>query len=227
MRIRRKPWARPELEACPFYTEHPAEYAGRWNKWFGNGKPIRVELGCGKGGFISQQAVNDPDNNYIGVDLIDAMLGLAKRNVERAYAEAGRAPDNVRLVTLDIERLFLMFREGEDVIDRIYINFCNPWPRPKQHKKRLTHTRQLMIYRRFLKPGGEIWFKTDSDMLFDASLRYFAEAGFTQVYLTRDLHASGFTGSIPTEHERMFTEEGIPTKFVIMRRDELPGAETE
>ena len=217
MRMRKKPWARPELEACPFYTDKPAEHRGRWAEWFGNEKPIFLELGCGKGGFISKQAVGDAAHNYIAVDIKDAVIGLAKRKVEREYEAAGRAPDNVRLVTLDIERIPLMLEAGKDTISRIYINFCNPWPRPRHNKKRLTHTRQLTAYKQFLAPGAEIWFKTDNDMLFEDSLGYFEETGFTAEYVTRDLHASGFADSTPTEHEAMFSEEGIPIKFVIAR----------
>ena len=215
MRMRKKTWARPELEACPFYTETPADYKGRWAEWFGNEKPIYLELGCGKGGFISRQAMEDNEHNYIAVDIKDAVLGLAKRKVEQAYAQAERAPDNIRLVTLDIERIGLVFEEGRDVVSRIYINFCNPWPRPHHWKKRLTHTRQLTAYQRYLAPGAQLWFKTDNDMLFDATLRYLADCGFTVEYMTRDLHASGFEGSVPTEHEAMFSAEGIPIKFLI------------
>lgn len=227
MRIRRKPWAAAELAACPFYTEHPEEYQGRWREWFGNGKPIFMELGCGKGGFISQQAVQDPSHNYIAVDLIDAMLGLAKRNVERAYEQAGREPDNVRLVTHNIERLHLMLEEGVDKIDRIYINFCNPWSHHSQRKKRLTHSRQLTSYRKFLTDDAQIWFKTDDDSLFADTLVYLEECGFAVEYSTFDLHASDFTESLPTEHEKMFSEQGILIKFLIARMLPLKSAASE
>lgn len=215
MRLRRKPWSKAELDACPFYTEFPAEHRGRWREWFGNDKPIYIELGCGKGGFISQVACADGAHNYLAIDLIDAVLGLAKRNIEREYAAAGRKPDNIRLMTQDIERLFLMLEDGADVISRCYINFCNPWPKINQQKKRLTHTRQLTTYKRFMADGAEFWFKTDDDGLFDDTLGYLAECGFTISYQTRDLHASGFTESVPTEHEKMFTAQGIPIKFLI------------
>lgn len=215
MRLRKKPWATAELAACPFYTEHPAEYRGKWQNWFGNQNPLFLELGCGKGGFISQQAVADYEHNYLAVDLIDAVLGLAKRNIERAYAQANRPTDNIRLMTQDIERLFLMLEDGVDNISRIYINFCNPWPKITQQKKRLTHTRQLITYQRFLTPGAQLWFKTDDDGLFEDTLVYLADCGFSIQYLTRDLHASGFTESPRTEHETMFAEQGVPIKFLI------------
>lgn len=97
-------------------------------------------------------------------------------------------------------------------MDRIYINFCNPWPKKKHKKKRLTYPRQLFSYQEFLKDGGEIWFKTDDDELFEESLEYFKLCGFTQKYLTRDLANSGFAENILTEHEKMFMEQGIPIK---------------
>ena len=215
MRIRRKPWVKPELDACPFYTEHPSEHRGKWREWFGNDKPIFMELGCGKGGFISKLAVSDYEHNYLAVDLIDAMLGLAKRNIEREYAAACREVDNIRLMTQDIERLFLMLEDDVDQIHRIYINFCNPWPKITQQKKRLTHPRQLNTYKRFMVDGAELWFKTDDDGLFNDTLGYLDECGFSVRYMTRDLLNSGFEGSLPTEHEKMFSEQGIPIKFLI------------
>ena len=104
-----------------------------------------------------------------------------------------------------------------NVVDRIYINFCNPWPKKKHKKKRLTYPRQLFFYQEFLKNGGEIWFKTDDDELFEESLTYFNMCGFTQEYITYDLAASGFAENIVTEHENMFMEQGIKIKFLIAK----------
>lgn len=107
----------------------------------------------------------------------------------------------------------------EDTVDRIYINFCNPWPKPKHKKKRLTHTKQLMLYREFLKDGGEIYFKTDDDELFNESLKYFEEAGFEVLVKTYDLHNENiFANNIETEHEKMFSEEGKKIKALICRK---------
>ena len=103
----------------------------------------------------------------------------------------------------------------EDVIDRIYINFCNPWGREKHKKRRLTHTRQLNHYKTFLKKGSEIRFKTDDDGLFEECLEYFKECGFEITYITRDLHNSDVEYNIETEHEKMFSDEGIPIKYCI------------
>ena len=157
MRIRFKPWARPELEASSFYIDNPEEYKGNWSKLFSNNNPIHVELGCGKGGFISKIAVENPNVNYIAIDLVDAMLGLAKRKVEAEFKENNRKIDNIYLTRYDIERIANIFEE-KDKVERIYINFCNPWPRGKHHKKRLTHIRQLEKYKQFLINGGKIYF---------------------------------------------------------------------
>ena len=218
MRIRKRAWARPELAACDFYVDKPEENRGEWKNKFANVQPIHMELGCGKGGFISQIAVQNPDINYIAVDLIDAMLGLAKRNIEATYKEANRKIENVILARCDIERILDMMNEN-DVVDRIYINFCNPWPRGKHQKKRLTHTRQLEKYKTFLKENGEIRFKTDDDGLFTSSLRYFEEAGFNIIWKTYDLHSENVPDNIETEHERMFSEQGIKIKALIARID--------
>lgn len=218
MRIRFKPWARPELEASKFYIDNPEEYKGKWRTLFNNNNPIHLELGCGKGGFISQLASSNLDVNYIAIDMVDAMLGLAKRNVEKVYSEKEISIDNIYLTRYDIERI-LMIMDENDKIDRIYINFCNPWPRGKHRKKRLTHTRQLEKYKQFLKDGGEIYFKTDDDGLFNDSLLYFEEAGFEIEDKTFDLaNNEGFWNNIETEHEKMFKDEGIKIKAAKVRK---------
>ena len=221
MRIRYKKWARPELEASKFYRDNPEELKGKWKKEFKNpNQPIHLELGFGKGQFISQLAVENQNTNYIAIDLVDAMLGLAKRNVEEAYKEKQISPENVLLTRFDIERIFLIL-DKQDEIQRIYINFCNPWPRGKHRKKRLTHTRQLKKYKEFLAPGGEIYFKTDDDELFDSSICYFDECGFEILKKTYDLHNEPiFKKNIETEHEKMFSEQGIKIKALIAKMKE-------
>ena len=215
MRIRFKPWARPELEASKFYVDNPQDYKEKWKTLYKNEAPFHIELGCGKGSFIAQLAVKNENINYLAIDLVDAMLGLAKRNVEEIYKEKHIEPNNIILTRFDIDRILLILSE-EDKIDRIYINFCNPWPKGKHRKKRLTHTRQLEKYKTFLKSGGEIYFKTDDDDLFNSSLNYFKEAGFEIIKTTYDLHSEAdFWYNIETEHEKMFSEEGIKIKAVI------------
>ena len=218
MRIRFKAWARPELEASSFYRDNPEELKNNWIKEFKNQEnPIHLELGCGKGQFIAQKAIQNPEINYIAIDLVDAMLGLAKRNVEEVFKENNKEIDNVILTRFDIERIPLLLGE-KDNIKRIYINFCNPWPKGKHRKKRLTHTRQLEKYKTFLAKDGEIYFKTDDDDLFNGSLGYFEESGFTIVKKTYDLHAEPiWENNIETEHEKMFSEQGIKIKALIAK----------
>ena len=219
MRIRYKPWARPELEASQFYIEHPEEYKGKWKELFqSKNNPLHIELGCGKGGFISKISVNNPEINYVAIDLVDAMLGLAKRKIEGEFQNANREINNVYLVRYDIERIIDIF-DKTDEVERIYINFCNPWPRGKHHKKRLTHVRQLEKYREFLKDDGRIYFKTDDEELFEHSLRYFKEAGFEIEKYTYDLEKTqDFWNNIETEHEKMFSQQGIKIKAAIVRK---------
>ena len=218
MRIRYKKWARPELEASKFYEDEPEKWKGKWKEHFKNPDlPFMIELGCGKGQFISKLALENQNINYLAIDLIDAMLGLAKRNIEQSYKEANIEPENVLITRFDIERINLILDKADNV-ERIYINFCNPWPRGKHHKKRLTHTRQLEKYKEFLKDNAEIYFKTDDDDLFNSSLIYFEEAGFEIISRTYDLHQEPiFEKNIETEHEKMFSEQGIKIKALIAK----------
>ncbi len=218
MRIRYKKWARPELEASKFYEDNPEEWKGKWKEHFTKtSNPIHLELGCGKGQFISKLAVENQNTNYIAIDLVDAMLGLAKRNIENTYKEENIEPENVIITRFDIERINLILDE-KDNIERIYINFCNPWPKGKHRKKRLTHSKQLEKYKQFLQPNAEIYFKTDDDGLFESSLIYLEESGFKVVSKTYDLHKEPiFKDNIETEHEKMFTEQGIKIKACIAK----------
>ena len=219
MRIRFKPWARPELEASYFYEDNPENHKGKWISKFKNKEnPIHIELGCGKGSFISELAFQNPDINYIAIDLVDAMLGLAKRKVEEKYNSNNKKVENLVLVRYDIERINNIISVNDN-IQRIYINFCNPWPKAKHKKKRLTHTKQLEHYKEFIKKGCEIYFKTDDDELFNDSLKYFEDSNFEIIKKTYDLHSEDiFDGkNIVTEHEKMFSDEGIKIKACIAR----------
>lgn len=215
MRLRRKPWARPELAVSNFFVDEPLQKKNCWQQEFANENPIQMELGCGKGGFIARLGCANTGINYIAVDLKSEVLGLAKRKAERLYRVANVAPDaNLRLTAYDIERIDNIIGE-QDRIWRIYINFCNPWPKLRHAKHRLTHTRQLLKYKAFLEQEGELWFKTDDLPLFEDTLLYLEEAGYSVLYSTYDLHNSHFTGNVTTEHEAMFAKEGIAIKFLI------------
>lgn len=216
MRIRYKPWARKELEESFFYREHPEEIIGKWKNEFKNSKnPFFIELGCGKGGFISEMAFKHPENNYLAIDLVDPMLGLAKRKIENVFNENHRSIDNIIITRFDIERIYLILSEL-DKVDGIYINFCNPWPRGKHNKRRLTHTKQLEHYKKILKDGAKIFFKTDDDGLFNDSISYLEKSEFKILKITRDLkNEHDFWENIETEHEKMFSDQGIKIKALI------------
>ena len=186
MRMRFKPYARPELLACDFHVHEPLTHGGHWHETYARpDQPWHLELGCGKGGFLAQLAPRHPDINYLGID---------------------------------IERLGNAFTPA-DRVDRIYINFCNPWSKNAgSNKHRLTHPRQLLQYRQLMDEGAEIWFKTDDDDLFRDSLHYFPAAGFEITWQTFDLHANEPDWNLRTEHEGMFTEMGIPIKALIARK---------
>ena len=220
MRIRHKPWARPELAACGFFVESPVDYRGCWEKAFPKRQPIWMELGCGKGGFAGQLALKNPDKNIIALDIKVDMLGVGRRTIVKLFEDAGKTQDditNLLLVKYNVEMLDKIIT-ADDKIDRLFINFCNPWPRAKHKKRRLTYYKKLEMYKTFLKPDSEIRFKTDDDELFDESLEYFEQSGYEILYLTRDLHASDVTDNIETEHEKMFSEEGIKIKYLIARQ---------
>lgn len=214
MRIRRKAWVRPELEVCNFFVDEPMKNRGNWASQFDAQKSMHLELGCGKGSFIAKEASSEGNVNFIAVDIKSEMLGLAKRNVEKVFAEKNLEVKNVLLTAHNIERINLIFG-GEDKFDRIYINFCNPWPRAKHKKRRLTHPKQLSQYREFLSKEGEIYFKTDDCALFEDSIKYFKDTGFSIKYLTYDLHNADVEDNVETEHEKMFASEGIRIKFLI------------
>ena len=227
MRIKFKPWAREELETSPFYINNPQEYKNKWKTAFEKEQKIHIELGCGKGSFIAKLSKENQNINYIAVDLVDAMLGVeveygirnttAKEEVDDEINKQ-KVVTNLKLTRYDISNIEQIIGE-EDKIERIYINFCNPWPRGKHHKKRLTHPRQLEQYKKIL--NGKIYFKTDDDDLFNDSLTYFKESGYIVEKITRDLeHENNFWEdhiNIETEHENMFKKEGIKIKALIAK----------
>lgn len=209
MRLRKKWWARPEMEQTSIFVKDAYEIKGHWGEEFKNSNPIELELGVGRGSFITTKALENPNTNYIGVDLKDEVLVYTVRKIEENELE------NVKITALDIMRIDGVFAKQE--VSKIYINFCNPWPKARHNKRRLTHTRQLKQYKEFLKANGEIWFKTDDLDLFNDSLEYFEEQGFELKYKTYDLHSENFEGNIVTEYENKFVNRGIKIKFCIAK----------
>ncbi|NOH17218.1 tRNA (guanosine(46)-N7)-methyltransferase TrmB [Clostridium cochlearium] len=209
MRLRKKWWARPEMEASPLVITNPIEYKGKWKEEFKNNNTIHLELGCGRGGFIQEKALQNPNINYVAVDLKDEILIYVLRKIKEKEIE------NVRIVPLNIAFISEIFEKDE--VQKIYINFCNPWPKLRHNKRRLTHSKFLNEYKKFLKNQGEIWFKTDDIGLFEDSQEYFKESGFSIEYITYDLHKSDFKHNIMTEYESKFTNIGMKTMFLIAK----------
>lgn len=209
MRLRKKWWARPELEASNLFVPKASDNKGKWNEVFGNSNPIYLELGCGRGGFLTKHAEANPNINYVAIDLKDEVLIYGLHKLQEKNIE------NARLTAMNIDFIEDVFEKDE--VSKIYINFCNPWPKDRHNKRRLTHTRFLEKYKKFLKPGSEIWFKTDDTDLFNASQEYFKESGFEIEFLTYDLHKSDFEGNVMTEYETKFTSLGMKTMCLTAR----------
>ena len=208
MRIRNNPNA---LGIIKQYGEivifHPGEYKGNWKEYFakkdGNkgDAPIHVELGMGRGKFISTQGLLNRDINFIGIDLRhEVVLSALEKVLEKELL-------NVLLLPYNILNLEDVFETSE--VDTFYINFCDPWPKVRHSKRRLTHRFFLEKYKTLLKSGGKIEFKTDSRELFDFSVNELKESGFEILDLTYDLHNSGYPGNITTEYEEKFIKNGI------------------
>lgn len=213
MRLRKKWWARPEMKEDSKVIFEPKDLKGLWGKEFKNDNPIHLELGSGKGQFISLKSDENKDINYIGIDLKDEVLVYALRKVNEVESE------NVRLVPMFIEGVDEIF--GNDEISKIYINFCNPWPKASHNKRRLTHPRFLKKYKEFIKKDSEVWFKTDDLDLFNDSLEYFKDEGFSEEYRTLDLSQSCFDKNIQTEYEEKFISFGKKINFAIFKYKDL------
>ncbi|WP_291635006.1 tRNA (guanosine(46)-N7)-methyltransferase TrmB [Clostridium sp.] len=212
MRLRKKYWARPELESSNIVITDQYAHKGKWNETFGNNNEIHLELGCGKGGFIAEKSKQNHNINFVGIDSKDEVLVFALRKViDVREVEEGKGL-NVRLMPLNITLIDDVF--AKDEISKIYINFCNPWPKDRHNKRRLTHTRFLTNYKKFLKPGSEVWFKTDDTELFEHSLEYFKECGFEILFSTYDLHNSDLKDNVVTEYEAKFAELGKKAMFL-------------
>ncbi|PYI53016.1 tRNA (guanosine(46)-N7)-methyltransferase TrmB [Paenibacillus flagellatus] len=211
MRLRGRKGIRETIERqTDLIVLDPQNWKGRWAERFGNDKPIHVELGMGKGKFISEMSVLHPEWNFIGVDMYDELI---RRAGDKARAAAGRedggAPDNLALALFNIERIEDMFAEGE--LRRIYLNFSDPWPKKKHARRRLTHPAFLAKYARMLDRYGEIHFKTDSRSLFEFSLNAFADMNIRLRNISLDLHKDGpAPDNVMTEYETKFAGQDMP-----------------
>ncbi len=205
MRIRKKPWAEQELSTNKAIIPAPKENKGKWAEIFGNSNPIHIEIGCGKGQFLSAMSKAHPDINYIGIEREEQIIVTALKKSREA--ETG---GNIRFFVLDVAEILEVFETGE--IERIYTNFADPWHRRRKWaKRRMTHKNFLNLYEQlFGEKGGELFMKTDNKILFEFSLNEIADKGWRLHNITLDLHNSDYEGNIMTEYEEKFSSMGMP-----------------
>ncbi|MNZ76188.1 tRNA (guanine-N(7)-)-methyltransferase [compost metagenome] len=209
MRLRGRKGIRESLEAQPeLVVLDAASYKGKWREFFGNDHPIYVELGMGKGRFISNMSARYPHINFIGVDMYDELIRRASEKARDIWEEKGEQnPPNLALLRANIEGIENMFAPGE--IERIHLNFSDPWPKSKHARRRLTHPRFVAKYIELLNERGEIHFKTDSQSLFEFSLNSFAEMELIMRNISLHLHKEGPREDLVfTEYEMKFMEKG-------------------
>ncbi len=216
MRLKNIPGSREAIAASEYVIPETGmgevwPERGHWHEIFGNESPIRIEAGMGKGTFIMELARQNPDINYIGIEKYSSVLLRAVQKQEQAQLP------NIRFIRMDAEYICDVFAPGE--VDRIYLNFSDPWPKDRHAKRRLTSRQFLARYEQILKDGGQVEFKTDNVDLFAFSLEEVPEAGWHLLAETRDLHASCMnTGNIMTEYEQKFSALGQKIcKYIIQK----------
>lgn len=204
MRLRNKPWAKEFMEAHPDVLIQEEEGIQQdWHSVFGNENPIHIEVGTGKGQFIIGMALANPNINYIGIEHFDNVIVSA---LEKAI-EADK-PSNLRLLRGNGAHLEELFKKGE--VDRVYLNFSDPWPKSRHAKRRLTHESFLKRYESILGERGEIHFKTDNRKLFEYSIVSMSAYGMVFHDISLDLHAQMPEDNIMTEYEEKFSAKGQP-----------------
>ncbi len=214
MRLRNVPGSREAIADSPYVIpeESMAGYRDRWKEFFGNDHPIYLEIGMGKGRFITDLAAANPSFNYIGIEKYSSVLikGLHKREQHPELT-------NLFFLRMDAEELTQVF--GPEEITGIYLNFSDPWPKDRHAKRRLPGPQFLARYRQILTDGGRVEFKTDNQILFDFALESAKQEGWTFLYVTRDLHhdTEASRDNIMTEYEERFSAKGNPIcKMVIV-----------
>lgn len=201
MRVRNRPGAAEMLAAHPnFVISDPTLWKGKWNELFENDHPIHIEIGMGKGQFITGMAKAHPEINYIGVEMQVSVVSIAlDKLIEQPLP-------NLKLLHVDGSALTEYFADSE--VDQIYLNFSDPWPKKRHEKRRLTYKTFLAVDEQILRPNGEIHFKTDNQGLFEYSLASFSQYGMILKQVWFDLHQSQFEGNIMTEYEEKFSSKG-------------------
>ncbi|HEX7065815.1 MAG TPA: tRNA (guanosine(46)-N7)-methyltransferase TrmB [Bacillales bacterium] len=201
MRLRHKPWAKDKLEQHPdIVIANPASCVGNWRHSFREGAPLHVEIGTGKGRFVTGMAIQHPDTLFIGIELMQSVIVSALDKVLEEDIQ------NVRLINQNARDLSEYFTENE--IDRIYLNFSDPWPKNRHEKRRLTYKAFLQMYEKVMAPEGEIHLKTDNRGLFEYSLESFKEYGMEVKNVSWDLHNDAVEGNVMTEYEEKFSSMG-------------------
>ena len=220
MRLRNIPGAREAVAASPFVVQDGKACRGSWQGQFAKEQPLYIEIGMGKGRFIMDQAALHPEINFVGIERYSSVLlrGLEKAEERTAAMEAAPEQVNFRFLCEDAAGLPEIFSEGE--VDRIYLNFSDPWPKDRHAKRRLTSRQFLARYDKILKPDGIIEFKTDNQDLFDFTLEEIGACGWQILACTRDLHHDTVMneGNVMTEYEERFSSQGNPICKVIIRR---------
>lgn len=211
MRLRNVKGSREKIAANDFVIHNPEDRKGKWNELFGNAHPIHIEVGMGKGRFLMELAQLNPDINYIGIEKYSSVLIRAIEKREEVELS------NLYFIRMDAEDINEVFAEGE--IDRIYLNFSDPWPKDRHAKRRLTSHQFLQKYDQFLKKDGVVIFKTDNKDLFQFSLEEVPVAGWKLENSTFDLHNSVYNeGNVMTEYEEKFSSMGNPICRMVISR---------
>ena len=212
MRLRNVPGAREVMIENQYVFTEPEGMKGTWKEVFSNDNPIRIEIGMGKGKFISTLAQLNPDINYVGIEKYSSVLLRAVEKQDELQLP------NLRFIRMDAEAITEVFGEGE--VDRIYLNFSDPWPKDRHAKRRLTSRQFFARYDKMLKKEGRVEFKTDNRVLFDFSVEEVKEAGWNLVECTYDLHSDERLneGNVMTEYEKKFSDMGNPICKLIADR---------
>lgn len=219
MRLRNIPGADDVLKNSRHVIQEPKQWKGSYYTQFGNNNPIHIEIGMGKGRFITEMAKAHPDINYIGIEMYSSVLLRAVQKMNTMDLE-NNAPSNLKFICTDARNLGDIF--GPDEIDRIYLNFSDPWPKDRHAKRRLPSKEFLSVYRTFLKKEGTLEFKTDNQDLFSFALDELPLANWQLLASTRDLHNDEELnkGNIMTEYEEKFSLKGNPICKYIIKMNE-------
>lgn len=212
MRLRNVPGAREVMVENEYVFTEPEGMCGTWKAVFGNDNPIHIEIGMGKGTFITTLAGMNPDINYVGIEKYSSVLLRAVEKQDELQLP------NLRFIRMDAENINEVF--GVDEVDRIYLNFSDPWPKDRHAKRRLTSRQFFARYDKMLKKEGRVEFKTDNRVLFDFSVEEVKEAGWNLVECTYDLHSDERLneGNVMTEYEKKFSDMGNPICKLIADR---------